>query len=53
MQWCNKGKMGYQSAVGQSLEFQHLYNSLIVKVSNVRRVAVKCIKKWSWASLYQ
>jgi len=23
----------------QSLEFQHLYNSLIVKVSNVRRVA--------------
>jgi len=26
----------------QSLEFQHLYNSLIVKVSNLRRVADFC-----------
>ena len=26
----------------QSLEFQHLYNSLIVKVSNIRRVARNC-----------
>jgi len=28
----------------QSLEFHHLYNSLIVKVSNVRRVAYDLTK---------